>query len=132
MTASMFFRTSLTTGTIICFCVIGLFCLLWQGYIFLALKKCQNKEQSVTTLTINMEHYKLHSKARLIMTLPLLIIILIILYILESKNMNPIIMYGVLPISILGVIFSIPYEIKHLRDISSYMNTLHELKEDYQ
>ncbi len=128
----MLSRGTFTEGSTIWMCSLVFICALWQGYMLLMLKKIQNKEQSIIKLTIDMQRYQIYTKTRFIAGLVILVIMIVGLYLFERNHMEPVAMLGGFIGGTIGGTIGVALEVKHLRNISSYMNTLHELKEDYQ
>ena len=99
--------------------------------MLLMLKKIQNKEQSIIKLTIDMQRYQIYTKTRFIAGLVLLAIMIVGLYFFEKNQMEPAAMLGGFIGGLIGGTIGVALEVKHLRNISSYMSTLQERKKDH-
>ena len=127
-----FFTGAFTIGSVIWINIIVILCALWQGYIFFILKKIHTQVLSFIQLSIELQRYELYTRIRFLIGIPLAVITLAGFYLFERNHIESGVMLDMFIAFIIGVCICIPFIIKRLRNISSCIETLHELIEEPQ
>ena len=120
-----YFFSNMTMVTDIWMDVLIVSITLWQGYMYRQLTQIQNKEQSIITLTTKMQRYQVLFKLRLLVGIVWAIIFIVMLSVFESSHIKMVAILGGV-----GGLIGISSLMKQIRNLSTYVKTLQELKED--